>query len=138
MSVRCPGATIAGKTVLNNHRLVFRGTNNHAHATIEVADGYKVPIIIWKISAKNEAALDMYEGVPRYYEKMYFLIRIGENLERALVYIMAPGKKLGAPSIDYYNVIRQAYEKAGFDKELLEAALDESVAGSKAKRRKRI
>jgi len=129
MENRCPGAKRIGRTTLNNHRLIFRGTEGNAHATVEVAKGYKVPVVIWEISMRNEIALDAYEGVPTYYRKEYFPLRIGEKIHDALLYIMN-GRDIAMPSDRYYEIVREGYEDAGFETETLETALIESTERS--------
>jgi hypothetical protein len=126
MSRRCPGASVVGATVLNNHRLLFRGTPGNTHATIEIKHGYTVPVLLWQITDDDEAALDIYEGVPRYYTKEKFLIRVGEEVRTALVYVMTSGRPMGPPNDIYYDVIAEGYTAAGFDMEILETALNES------------
>jgi hypothetical protein len=126
MKKRCPGASVVGATVLNNHRLLFRGNHGNTHATVEPYHGYSVPVLLWNITATDEAALDLYEGVPRYYTKEKFLIRIEGEIRTALIYVMTAGRPMGAPSDYYYDIIADAYEAAGFDKEILETALHES------------
>ena len=55
MSRRCPTAEVVGTTILNNWRLMFRGV-----ATVERCKGGKVPVLVWNIQPKDEAALDIY------------------------------------------------------------------------------
>lgn len=126
MSHRCPGATVVGKTVINNHKLVFRGRAGNTHATVEPAEGYQVPVLVWKINEQNEIALDRYEGVPTYYTKEGLVIKIGDKVHEALIYVMAAGNKLGRPSKGYYSAIKDGYLAAEFDLEILEKALKES------------
>ena len=42
----------------------------------------------------------------------------------AMAYIMTPGHAFGVPSAGYASVIRQGYESAGFDMEVLDNAID--------------
>jgi len=127
MAFRCPGAKRVGRTTINNHRLVFRGEPGNAHASIEVAKGHKVPVMVWAISMRNEIALDAYEGVPYYYRKEYFPIRVGGKVHNALVYIMN-GKDLEMPSAIYYGTVKRGYKDCGLDYEILEEALNMSTA----------
>lgn len=126
MAYRCPNATVVGDTVLNDYRLLFRGMPGNTHATVERAKGYNVPVLVWKITDADEAALDVYEGFPRYYYKEYVSIRIGKSIMPAMLYIMTDGYQLGAPSRQYYNIIQTGYKTFGFDMVLLETALKES------------
>ena len=58
MEHRCPTAEVAGQTILKNWRLMFRGTNGSAVATIERSPGYHVPVLVWKLRPQDEQALD--------------------------------------------------------------------------------
>lgn len=62
MKHRCPTAEVVGTTVLHNWQLMFRGDNYGAVATIERRRGSKVPVLVWRIQPRDEAALDRYEG----------------------------------------------------------------------------
>ena len=124
MDYRCPDAKIVGKAVLKDWKLVFR-----YHATVEPCAGCSVPVLVWEISPRDEKRLDRYEGVPKYYAKRNLEVEMtdldGKNPRAvtAMVYIMAKGSKLEAPSEAYYFVIAEAYEHLGFDKKILEEAI---------------
>ena len=60
MECRCPDAKIIGKTYLENWEL-----NMPFYANIEMKKGKKTPILLWEISAQDEAKLDRYEGYPK-------------------------------------------------------------------------
>ena len=122
MALRCPGAKVIGPTSLNGYRLVFRGMPGNTHATVEAAPGHTVPVLLWRITAADEAALDRYEGAPRYYLKEYVLVKINNDVHPALIYVMVPGRKLGEPGEIYYDTIKVGYEAAGFDISILESA----------------
>ena len=69
MAHRCPDSQVAGKAELPGYRLLFRGGQHNAHATIEKSEGHTVPALLWKVSVRDEALLDRYEGYPYYYGK---------------------------------------------------------------------
>ena len=133
MNHRCPGATVAGKTTINNHKLVFRGMDGNTHATVELAEGYQVPVLVWKINKQHERTLDRYEGVPKYYTKEELVIKVNGEAHKALIYIMASGNELGCPNERYYSAIEEGYMATGFDLGVLEKALHESCYNSKYK-----
>jgi len=103
---------------------VFRGGRNGAVATIEPCEGAFVPVLLWKITPKDEAALDVYEGFPRFYDKELMELPLDGQSVSAMVYVMTPGHRLGYPSDYYYNTIREGYKTAGFDTAVLEQAVD--------------
>ena len=69
MKFRCPTARIVGAGILHDYKLVFRGSNGNAVATIESSEGRHVSVLIWEVTAQDEAALDAYEGFPTFYRK---------------------------------------------------------------------
>jgi len=124
MTHRCPSAKVVGASEIKDYALVFRGGRNGAVATIEPCEGASVPVLLWKITPKDEAALDLYEGFPRFYDKEIMELPLDGRSVSAMVYVMTPGHRLGHPSDYYYNTIREGYETAGFDPTVLEQAVD--------------
>ena len=124
MDYRCSDAKIVGKAVLKDWKLVFR-----YHATIEPCAGCSVPVLVWEISPRDEKRLDRYEGFPKYYVKRNVDVEMtdldGKNPRKvmAMVYIMAEGSELQAPSETYYGTIAEGYDRLGFDKKILEEAI---------------
>ena len=57
MAHRCPSAKVVGASEIKNYALVFRGGRNGAVATIEPCEGSSVPVLLWKITPKDEATL---------------------------------------------------------------------------------
>lgn len=124
MAHRCPSAKVVGASEIKDYALVFRGGRNGAVATIEPCEGSSVPVLLWKITPKDEAALDIYEGFPRFYDKEMMELPLDGQTVSAMVYVMTPGHRLGYPSDYYYNTIREGYKTAGFDPAVLEQAVD--------------
>lgn len=48
-------------------------------------------------------------------------------MKRAMVYIMDEQRKIGVPSAGYYRILEQAYEKFGFEEDVLKQALKNSI-----------
>lgn len=114
MAHRCPEAKIVGTTVLKNWKLVFKH-----YADIEPCKGSEVPVLIWEISEVDEKRLDKYEGVHKSsYTKKY--------LPEGMVYIMAKKRKIEVPTQEYLGKIESGYDKFGFDKEILNKAVNEA------------
>jgi gamma-glutamylcyclotransferase (GGCT)/AIG2-like uncharacterized protein YtfP len=128
MAMRCPTAKIVGTGELKNYELQFKGYPTSAFATIEQCKGSTVPVLIWELKQKDEMALDLYEGCPSHYYKKDMLITVGDRKAAALVYIMAPKNNFGIPTHHYYNTILEGYDKAGFDVNILNDAVDKSIA----------
>ena len=120
MARRCPTATIVGTAILKGWRLLFDGP-----ASIERKQGYQVPVLIWDIQPEDEKSLDRYEGYPSYYRKEMLKVKVKDQIIDAMVYIMNTNKE-SQPGQFYYNVLDKGYERFGFDKRILEKALEES------------
>ena len=128
MSYRCPDAKIIGTGKIMDYKLVFR-----LHADIEKHEGSDtgsyVPVLIWRISKADEKRLDRYEGVKGGYyhqENVSVVMDDGKELV-AMVYIMNTQDTVSPPDDLYYKIIDDGYEHFGFDKKILETALNESV-----------
>lgn len=125
MRVRCPNAKPLGTAVIENYRLLFKGSQTGAYLTIEPAEGHYVPVAVWQVDEEDERALDRYEGYPAFYYKADLTITykgIVSNLIRtchAFVYIMHEDRKLGTPSTRYFTTCAQGYRDFGFDTSLL-------------------
>lgn len=122
MAYRCPSAKVLGSTTLTGYRLLFRGGNGSAVATIEPRDGSSVPVLLWEITPQDEAALDRYEGWPHLYRKETVTVNFKGKPVEAMVYIMNEGRPLGGPGFYYYNVILDGYLDAGFNPAILQRA----------------
>lgn len=134
MAYRCPTAKVLGSITLDGYQLLFRGCNGGAVATVEKHEGGSVPVLLWKILPRDEAALDRYEGWPRLYRKEMVTAQFDGNPVEAMVYIMNEGRQLGGPGLFYYDTIMDGYLDAGFDPAVLERAARFSVKQSRKAR----
>ena len=120
MAHRCPDAWPVGPGTLEGWQLSFQG----------VADILPVPRArtqgaLWRISKRDLARLDTYEGYPSLYgrKRLPVLTRAGELL--AITYVMREEDGyLGLPSPGYLATIRGGYEQWGLPR----IALDFAVA----------
>jgi hypothetical protein len=122
MAQRCPEAKPWGATVLQGYKLAFHGVNGNAFATIVPQEGCEVPVALWSVNAKDERALDVYEGFPRHYRKEFVKVPWGKRNVTAMVYIMNHGK-VGFPSKWYFDTVYDGYNDFGIDPEPLFQAL---------------
>lgn len=123
MAYRCPDSTVVGTAVLNNWRLMFKGSKTGNYATIEPCIGESVPVLIWSISASDERSLDYYEGFPIFYFKKNLSVIVnGEELE-AMVYLMRLDATVGYPTERYIKTLEHGYRDFGFDMSILQEAL---------------
>ncbi|MGF7184444.1 gamma-glutamylcyclotransferase (GGCT)/AIG2-like uncharacterized protein YtfP [Desulfitispora alkaliphila] len=126
MAFRCPKAKLKGVSEVKDYRLIFKGSKTGTYATIEKAKGRKVPVVLWEIEATDEHNLDRYEGFPTFYYKQWLELDLDGEKIQGMVYMMDHNRKLGQPSYHYYKTLEDAYERFGFDKAILEKALEDS------------
>jgi len=127
MARRCPTAKEVGTAVLKDYRLLFRGGNGSAVATVEPSCGDSVPVLVWELQPLDEDSLDRYEGWPHLYRKESMHIRLNGKTVSAMIYIMNEGYQEGAPSVDYFYTILTGYNSAGFDTDALSKAVLKSM-----------
>ena len=123
MAKHCPTAKPIGTAELKNFKLAFRGGNACALATIEKAKGGIVPALLCEITPQDEAALDRWIGMPEQYRKETAKIRWNGTAIDVLVYILIGHKPQNKPSAFYYSMLLEGYKAAGFDTEILKAAV---------------
>lgn len=124
MQLRCPDARYLGATDVKDYALLFRGNaRGWGVATIEPEKGSHVPAGIWEISDLDEAALDIYEGWPRLYEKQDFVVKLGGKSITAMAYIMTKGHPFAAPNKAYRATLRRGYRNCKLDRNVLETAI---------------
>ena len=130
MRMRCPHATILGTANLKGWELFFKGSKTGSYLTIEERKGGTVPVVIWEVTAADEAALDRYEGFPNFYYKkdiklQYKGIRTGKRRTvTAFAYIMHEERPIGIPSNFYMRTCLEGYDTFYFDKNILIDAYD--------------
>ena len=124
MSARCPSARVYAKGVLNNWKLVYRGTKTNSHATIERKTGSIVPVLVWEIQSIDEYRLDIYEGYPHYYSKKNIMVDIEGRKKKAMVYIMDEQQSPGKPSESYIETIWQGYIDNDMDINIFKKSLE--------------
>ena len=132
MRMRCPTARMIGTATLENYRVMFKGSKTGSYLTIEPEEGCSVPVGVWEVTARDELALDRYEGYPTfYYKKELELpitgIRTGIVRQRkAFVYIMHEDRLLGVPSNMYMRICMEGYMDFGFNYDTLWEAYEYS------------
>ncbi len=133
MMKRCPCAKVVGVTILHGYRMLFKKSLTGAYATIEQDANCSVPAVVYRISAEDEARLDRFEGVPKYYYKKEFfqsvrtLGKVSRKRRECIAYIMHENRCLGIPAAEYYRIIERGYQLWGFDTVVLRRAIFDSV-----------
>ncbi len=117
MAYRCPTAVPMGKAVLYGYRFEFK-----SFATIVPSPRESVEGVLWIITDADEAALDMLEGYPEFYDKKTVSVEHRNQPYIAMTYIMNPREQNYPPSDSYYSMVSQGYQQFGLSqKQLLQA-----------------
>ena len=96
----------------NDYQLIFRGV-----ADIQRKKGACVELGLWEITDACERSLDIYEGFPHFYTKVY---EYNEELGRdIMLYTMTDRDYVQPPSESYLNSIINGYRDFGIDPMLL-------------------
>ena len=140
MAKRCPDAIAAGISKIPGYRLLFKKSGSGFYATIEQDANCFVPTLVYKISEFDEALLNRYEGYPKFYYKRYFQLAVktlrGGRLKgnkQCMAYVLHEERQLGEPSMEYYRLLDEGYARWGFDVEILDKGLSDSIGVKPAK-----
>jgi gamma-glutamylcyclotransferase (GGCT)/AIG2-like uncharacterized protein YtfP len=114
MARRCPEAAVVGRATLPRYRFLI---NERAYATLVADASATVHGLLWQLSAKDERALDDYEGVPEgHYIKVTKRVRLLRGpLRRAMIYL-AINDQPGVPRSRYIQGILAAAQALRFPK----------------------
>ena len=144
MRYRCPGAKARGTALLAGYRLAFKGSKTGAYLTIvEDPEGF-VPVGIWSITKEDENNLDLYEGYPRFYDKVkvpasrikgIYGDEAREIAQNSIIYIMTDGRPEGEPTSWYLDICMNGYDDFGMDPGPLWDAYAKSIKNRKGEER---
>lgn len=135
MQIRCPEARIFGTSMIEDYRLLFKGSQSGCYLTIEPQKGSHVPVAVWLVTDADEAALDRYEGFPAFYYKKEMTLPIqtikSDKIQnrKVFVYIMHEERSLGLPKNTYFETCLQGYRSFGFSEDFLKQAYIDSKQG---------
>ena len=121
MAYRCPGAVALGKALLPGYRFEFK-----SFATIVPDSDSRVEGVLWTVTDTDEAALDILEGYPEFYDKRHVTVQQGIDYI-AMTYIMGPREKGHAPSDGYYSMVSEGYQSFGLSQRQLSEAKNRSI-----------
>lgn len=114
MKKRCPHSKAIAKARLRGFRLAI---NSRGVATVVNDSNKYVSGVVWQISAKDEAMLDVYEGVKAgVYSKKIVSVSFGNNrTKEALIYV-DKNTYSGTPRVGYLEKIINGAKFFGLDK----------------------
>lgn len=99
MRFRCPGARPVSAFLLHDWQLAFSGV-----ATIQPRPGASVSGALWEITSECEDNLDVFEGFPFLYSKVY----LAQSNMEFMAYVMNDDPP-APPSRSYFNTILEGY-----------------------------
>ena len=106
MAQRCPGAIPVGVGVLRNYRLTER-----LYADIDFQEGAEVHGVLYLITERNLRSLDVREGYPRVYRRMWLDVEFAGDAYLAVTYEMTAETKAarnGKPYPETYRMLCSA------------------------------
>jgi len=102
MRTHCPQARAVGTSVLERHRFVITADG---YASVEPCAGSLVHGVLWRLTPRDRAALNIYESVDSgLYVGRRRVIRHGSTRHSALVYIGRPSG-VGKPKPGYLELV---------------------------------
>ena len=105
MRARCRDAQALGVATLEGWRFVI---NREGYGSIAPRQGGRVLGVLWRLSARDLAAVNAYESVSTgFYLRRRLAVRIGARQAAALVYITRQGGE-GRPRPSYIDVVVRA------------------------------
>lgn len=105
MRTHCPTARAVGTAVLEAYRFVI---TVDGYASIERGAGGRVHGVLWQLTPRDLAALNIYEGVDAgLYRSRRLVVRRASGRANALVYIARPCGN-GKPKPGYLEVVTEA------------------------------
>lgn len=102
MEPRCPGATALGVARLPGYRFLIM---REGYASVAPAPGGAVHGVLWRLTARDVAALNAYENIESgLYIRETLPVRHGEATASALVYV-GHGRAEGRPRPGYMELV---------------------------------
>lgn len=105
MAHRCPAAVSHGHARLLNYSFRFAGPAD----VVKTRDSY-VDGVLWTITDRCLASLDVLEGYPYFYTRRSRPVWFKGRIVNALVYYMNPGHLDSPPSEGYFNMVLEGYQ----------------------------
>ena len=105
MAQRCPDSQSLGHARLLDHSFRFA-----VHADVVRCSGSYVDGVLWQITDRCLAALDILEGYPSYYRRAYRRTWHQDRIFMAMTYYMPPMALAQEPSKAYFDMIVEGYK----------------------------
>jgi gamma-glutamylcyclotransferase (GGCT)/AIG2-like uncharacterized protein YtfP len=109
MRRRCPGARLEGRAVLPGYRFMIM---RDGYATVVPASGGRVHGVLWRLTPRDLAALNAYEGLDRGLYRAVPLPVVAERQRRAALVFVATSRVRGRPRSGYMELVMAAARDA--------------------------
>ena len=111
MRHRCPSARLEGQACLPGYRFIIMRSG---YASVAPASGWCVRGLLWRVMARDVAALNAYENLDGgLYRAVTMAVASHRRRRAALVYI-GGDRVCGRPQPGYLDIVMQAAREAGF------------------------
>lgn len=117
VSRRCPEADIVGAGHIPDCQLRFA-----YYATVKEAVGCTTPVAVYRLNARDIAAMDRFEGLGRSYERFLVTVTMADGTRQRCFTYVKRDDRVEAPSKIYYQRIEDGYRDWRFDLDILRAA----------------
>jgi len=125
MQARCPEAEWVGPAELLDYRLEFAH-----HCNVKFDLGSRVPGLLWAITDRDLASLDITEGYPYYYNREGAPVEHNNEHKLAIVYTMVGATEPSPPGEYYWNLVQTGYRENEISQRELIRALNNSYETS--------
>ena len=134
MAVRCPQAGVVCKAVLKGYELAFR----RGVLTILPKEDGRVDGLLWRVNARDEQALDRYEGYPHLYRKETLSVQTEHGPLSVIAYAMnAPYCEIEAvPTNAYMNTVLHGCQQNDIAPDAIFMAAAKAWRGQSARRKR--
>lgn len=127
MRHRCANARTVARANLPNHALVFGGFSPRwggAVASVVRAPRHRVAGLLYRLDEADLRSLDRFEGHPFAYLRVVRMVLDEHGHRRRAMTYLQPQDGFAArePPPGYFRVLRDAYQRLGFDRAQLAAA----------------
>jgi gamma-glutamylcyclotransferase (GGCT)/AIG2-like uncharacterized protein YtfP len=126
MLARVPGACFLSEATLPDHRLVFcarPGPLRPGVADVQAAPGFSVPGMLIDLPPGGLEDLDVFEGAPRVYRRVFRCVNTRRGPRWAVAYVMPTPGHPRVPDPDYYGRISAGYSRWRLSRVPLDRAL---------------
>lgn len=114
-----PHARMVGLSRLKGFRLCFVGRDGSARAALSPDPRSSVPGRVWSLRDNDVDALDRAADAPYFTRREVHTLELEGFSLPVLVHVTVPGQPHGRPGFVSYDLLREAYESAGEDVQVL-------------------